>query len=177
MSNQYFNFYYDPVRQGYDSDSWITTLGSPVVESNVLKLDQAGAIHTYNLLRGDFVFNAKVSAPAAGDDTKLGLFFPGKGAYAYFWVENDTFFLKTSLDGVTVNTISLDWDPAWSDEYVEYRIKWEAGTATFYINGQFKGVISDLSVSGDPMSLYVYSNSTTPAYIKYIEAKGVQSLI
>jgi len=175
MSNQYFNFSYDPIRQGYDSTTWNTILGVPVVAAGKLSIANAGIIHYADILRGDFIFNVNISAPAAGDDIKIGLIEYNKDAYLYFKIEDDVFTAETS-NGVDTNSISLTWDSSWDNTDTEFRIKWEAGDVTFFIGGQFKATLSDITIPGDPLSLYVYSDSTNPLLLKYIDAKDIQSM-
>ena len=184
MSNQYFNFYYDPVRQGYDANTWNTVLGAPVVNSNQLKFQNSGAIHFADILRGDSVFNINISAPAAGDDIKVGFIEANKGEFAYFKVADDVLTAET-YDGVTTKSIVIDWDGDWSLTNTEFGIKWEAGMVIFSIGGAIKATVSTNSlldvpksiVPSDPMNLYVYSDSTNPLLLKYINIKGIQSLM
>ena len=184
MSNQYFNFYYDPVRQGYDANTWNTTLGAPIVASNQLKFQNAGAIHFADILRGEVTFNINISAPVAGDDIKLGLVEANKGEFAYFNVTDDVLTAQTS-DGTTTYSVVIDWDTDWSATNTEFKIKWEAGLVTFSVGGNIKATISTSSTLGvpvsvvpsDPLNIYVFSDCTDPLLLKYVDVKGVQSLM
>lgn len=182
MANQYFNFYYDAVRQGYDTNTWTTLSGAPVVAANQLKLDGAGILHFADLLRGDASFSVSMAAPAAGDDAKIGLTEYNKGAYLYFKVADDVLTAECS-DGTTIKSVVIPWVADWTDTDTVFRIKWEAGMATFFIGGQLKVTMNDLSVldipdtviPGDPMSLYIFNNSAAPLLINYIEVLAIQS--
>jgi len=184
MSNQYFNFAYDPVRQGYDSNTWNTILGVPVVINNQLSLEKAEIIHYADLLRGDAIFNISMSAPAVGDDVKIGFSEEISGSISYFRVIDDVLEAVVS-NGTTLKTQVIDWDTTWSNTNIEFRVWWEAGSVKFYIEGQLManfGEISTLDVPiitipNVPMSLYLYNDSADPLSVKYITVKGVQSLV
>ena len=180
MANQYFNFYYDAVRQGYDSNTWNTLLGVPVVLSNQLTLTGASIMHFADILRGDAVFNINVSEPTAGDDAKIGFKEENGDIFAYFKILNDVLTAETS-NGTTVESIAITWEDIWTSTNTEFRIKWEAGAVHFYIGGQWKATIGDESdlnvpvsvVPGTPMSLYLYNDSNDPLKLKYISIKGI----
>lgn len=176
MSNQYFNLYYSPARQGFDSSTWRTLLGAPLVTSNRLVLNDAAIIHYGDILRGDAVFNINIPAPAVGADRKFGFYLPGKEAYAYFNISGVALTASCS-NGTTTTNSSITWQSAWTDTNTEFRIKWEAGTATFFVGGIQQAIIQDISVSGDPMSLYVSNNSNDSLFLSYITAKTIQSYI
>lgn len=184
MSNQLFNFYYDPIRQGYDSNTWSTLIGAPVVVGNKLSLDGAGILHFADLLRGDVTFNINMATPQAGDDVKIGLTEYNKGAFLYFKVADDILTAESS-DGTTTYSVAIDWNTDWNGADTEFRIKWEAGTASFSIGGNIKATLSETitldipitAIPGDPMSLYVHNDSAGALLIKYIEVKGVESSI
>ena len=173
MANQYFNFYYDPVRQGYDTTTWTTLSGVPAIAANQLNLLNAGVIHFADLLRGEALFDVTFHAPTAGDDTKFGFFEPNKNAYLYFKIAGNVLTAEAS-DGTNTKSVVIAWDSSWTNASTDFKIKWEAGRAIFTVNGQYKTVIEDISVSGDPMSLYANSN-TTILHINYITVKSVQS--
>jgi len=176
MANQYYNIYYDPMRQGYDSSTWATLTGEPVVLGNRLKLKVASILHYGDILRGDAIFNVNIPAPAIGEDKKFGFLQFNKNSYLYFKSYNGSFTAETS-DGSTTNSIAITWQTAWSNTNTEFRVKWEAGFVSFYVGGVLQTQISDASVSGSPMSLYVADNSDNDLLLNYIEVKGIQSYI
>jgi len=176
MSNQYFNFYYDPIRQGYDTSTWKTIFGdAPVAGANKLLIaPQSSFIHYGDILRGDASINLNLPAPASGDDKKFGFAQLGKDAYIYFQIVNGAFTAETS-NGTTTNSVTIEWQTAWSDADISYRIKWEAGRAIFYVNEIEQAVIADASVSGDPLSIYVNNNSEVTMLFNHVNVKGIQS--
>ena len=59
------SFYYDPIRQGYDTNSWRTISGAPALVGSRLTLDnQAGIgaaiIHYVDFVKGEMVFDVNV---------------------------------------------------------------------------------------------------------------------
>ncbi len=177
MPNKYHNFYYDPLRQGFDSSQWRTMFGAPTVVSNQLSLANASIVHYWDLFRGGAAFNVNVAhAPTAGDNRKFGFYQPNLGACAYFSIVNDVFSANTS-DGLG-NTYSytIDWSSAWTGVNTEFKVLWGAGTARFYVNGVQSAVITDISVTGRPMSLYVANGNSDAMTVKYIDVQGVQTL-
>lgn len=184
MSNQYFNFYYDPVRQGYDLNTWKTLLGIPAVVGNQLTLANAGVIHFADILRGEATFNINISTPVAGDDIKVGFKEENKDEFAYFKVADDVLTAEIS-DGTTVESVAITWNTDWNLTNTEFKIKWEAGKVTFSIGGVVKAQIGEQStlnipvstVPNDPMNLYIYSDCANPLLLKYIDVKGISSLM
>lgn len=175
MSRNFYNFYYDPYRQGYDSTIWRTLWGTPSIVNNKLILNTATAIHFADVLRGQYTFSVNVpSAPSAGHSRSFGLYHPGKGAYALFDVTGSVFSVKTS-DGSNSSSTTITWDSAWTAANIEYAIRWEPGTAKFFVNGVRVATISDISVVGVPMSLYVSNNTWDDLSLAYIDCVGLQS--
>ena len=175
MSRNFYNFYYDPYRQGYDSTIWRTLWGTPTVVDNKLILNTATAIHFADVLRGQYVFRVTVpSAPSAGHSRSFGLYHPGKGAYALFDVSGAVFSVKTS-DGVNTTSTAVTWQSAWTNTSIEYTVRWEPGTVKFFVNGSFAATISDVSVVGVPMSLYASNNTWDDLAVSYIDCIGLQS--
>lgn len=176
MSNQYFNFYYDPIQQGYDNSNWRTLYGAVVVGGGRLRLNNAAILHYADILRGDASFSLNLAAPIVGIDRKFGFLQYNKNAYAYFKILNDVITCETS-NGTITNSLTIDWQLAWTNTDTEFRVQWEAGRATFYVGGISQAVINDISVTGDPMSLYIYDNSDDTFLLNYVNVKTIQSYI
>lgn len=174
MSNQYFNFYYDPVRQGYDLSSWRTLSGEPTVHNSHLDFKASGALHYGDILRGDAYFGINMPAPVAGADHKFGFIQYHKNAYLYFKVSGIVFSAEAS-DGTTTSSSVIEWQSDWTDADVEFRVLWEAGTAKFYVNGNLQATLEGVSVPGDPLSLYFANATMVSSYINYIDVKQIQS--
>lgn len=179
MSNQFFNFYYDPVRQGYDANTWSTLSGAPVVVANKLRLVNASAIHYADILRGEATFCVTMPTPVNGQDMAFGFMQYNKNAFARFRINDDQVIAEIS-NGGTDDFALCTWNTDWNNTPVEFKIKWEAGVVTFSIGGEKKWETTDrINIEGDPMSLYVYNNTAgaVPMDISYIEVKGVQNLM
>jgi hypothetical protein len=176
MSNQYYNFYYDPIRQGYDLNTWSTISGTPVVVSNQLELNSASIIHFADILRGDATFSVKIGTPVAGDVSKFGFYDLNQASGLGFEVADDVFTANSFTPEKTTTTV-LDWNTAWDGANTQYQIMWEAGRVIFKINGQVVATVSDTSVPGSALNLYLISTSVIPLSLNYINVKGVQNLI
>lgn len=176
MLSNYYNFYYDPARQGYDTTQWHTIFGTPVIAGTSIQLQNAGMVHYGDIVRGQFQFNINVpSSPTQGNSRNWGLMRINTNAYIYFAI-NDTNFTANAADGNgNVSTTPITWNTAWAGTYQQYVIRWEGGTAKFFINGTQVAVITNIAVSGDPLSLYAANATTDGMLISTFVAKGMQS--
>ena len=177
------SFYYDPIRQGYDTNSWRTISGAPAVAGSGRIVVDAGvgiagsAIHYADFLKGDISFNINVpSAPAAGDARLFGVSAPNTLAYIRFSID-DALTFQTSNGTVTTESSDVTWDSNWTGANIEFRIRWEAGTAKFYVNGSMIYEVTDESVPHGPLSLYLFDNSTTAMTVGDINVRGTQSFV
>lgn len=175
MSNQFYNFYYDPVRQGYDSNTWSTISGAPSVVSNKLTLLNASIIHFSDILRGDATFNINIATPVAGDDVSFGFYDVNQLAGIGFRITDDELFAD-SFSGSELTSVAIDWASDWNNTNTSFQVRWEAGRVDFLINGIVRANISDDSVSGNPLNLYISTDSADSLKVNYINVKGVQSL-
>lgn len=182
MSDIRTSFYYDPIRQGYDNNSWRTVTGAPAVVAGRLTVDTgvgiAGAtVHYADFLKGDISFNVNVpSAPAEGDARLFGVAALNTVAYIRFSVGAD--LTCQASDGVnTTVTSAIPWNSDWTGANVVFRIRWEAGTAKFFVDGAQVGVISDSSVPHGPMSLYLFDNSNSAMTVGDMNVRGTQSFV
>jgi len=184
MSNQFYNFNYSPIAEGFDSSTWRKLFGDVAVVNGKLQFTKAAIIHYGDILRGDAIFNINIAAPFAEGDTKFGFIQYSKNTYAYFKISGPVLTVETS-DGTTSKSIVIPWESSWTDTDTSFRINWEAGIVTFYIGGQWMASISytetdDIPVSvvpTDPMSLYISSDSTDLFLLNYITVKGIQSFL
>ena len=177
------SFYYDPIRQGYDTNSWRTLSGSPAVVSGRLVVDGgvgiAGEIiHYADFLKGDISFNVNVpSAPAAGDSRLFGVSAPNTVAYIRFSID-DTLTCQTSDGTTTTESAALEWNASlWNGANVEFRIRWEAGAAKFFINGTQVYAVSGASVPHGVLSLYMFDNSASSMTVGDVNVRGTQSFV
>lgn len=178
MSNKYTNFYYDPRREGYDTSVWRTITGGanrePTIGNNQLRFSLSSIIHFGDIWRGDITMNLNVPVPVGGARKSFGLLQLNKNAYIYFDITDTTFSAKTS-NGTNTTSVTITWQSAWSSADTDFRIKWEAGTAKFFVGGVQQAAISDISVSGDPLSFYIRNENTDLMTLKYLQAKGIQT--
>lgn len=176
MSNQYFNFYYSPQRQGFDSSSWRALFGLPIASNGELLMSNTAIVHYADLLRADAVFNFNTPAPSGGLSKKFGFLQPNKNCFAYFHISGNT-LLATCSNGTTTTTEAITWETYWTNTDTEFRVQWEAGTATFYVGGIQKAVIQDITVPGDPMSIYIANEADDVLILNYIDVKTIQSYL
>jgi len=185
MSNQYFNIAYDPAKQGYSTSTWRTIYGDVAVVNGQLQFTKAAILHYGDILRGDAVFSLNIAAPVIGDNSKFGFTQYSKGAYLYFQISNGVLTAECSNGTVSTSSAVIPWVADWTDTDTEFRIKWEAGTATFSIGGQYKVVFNDTYalevpttlIPGCPMSLYVASDAPDQLLLDYILVKNIQSYV
>lgn len=177
------SFYYDPVRSGYDTNSWRTLSGAPSVSGSGRIVVDAGtgiagsAIHYADFLKGDISFNINIpTTPAAGDSRLFGVSAPNTSAYIRFSID-DALTFQTSDGTTTTESSAVTWDNNLTGSNTEFRIRWEAGTAKFYINGALQYTVSDASVPSGPLSLYLFDNSASAMTIGDIYVRGTQSYV
>lgn len=172
------SFYYDPIRQGYDTNSWRTLSGAPaIVAGGRLSVDSGSAIHYGDILKGDISFNVNVPvAPGVNESRSFGLMAPNQSAYILFNI-GSALICRTS-DGVTsTDSGSLEWNSNWTGNNIEFRIRWEAGTAKFFIGGAQVYAITNNSVPAGPLSLYLADDSALTMSIGDMNVRGTQSFV
>ena len=184
MADNRTSFTYDPVRQGYDTNSWKTISGAPAVTGVGRFVVDAGvgttgaAVHYADFLKGDISFNVNIDSISAGGDLRrFGVATPSSSNYIYFEISNGTLTCRTSSDLSTTVSSALVWNDLWNAVNTIFRIRWEAGTAKFFVNGSQVYAISDDSVPPGTMSLYLLDNSDTAMTIGEINVKGTQSFV
>ena len=185
MSNQFFNISYDPAKQGYSTSTWRTMYGDVAIVSGQLQLTKASIIHYGDILRGDAIFSINIAAPVPGDNSRFGFTQYSKGAYLYFQIANGILTAECSNGTTSASSSPITWNSDWTDTDTEFRIKWEAGIATFYIGGVFKAVFNDTYVLEDPttlvpgcpMSIYIVSDSPDLLLLDYIIVRSIQSYV
>lgn len=176
------SFYYDPIRQGYDTNSWRTLAGAPAIAAGGrLAVDNGSdageAVHYADFLKGDISFNVNVpAAPGAGAARLFGVSAPNTSAYIRFSID-DAFTCQTSDGSNTTESSSIQWQSEWTGANIVYRIRWEPGTAKFYVNGSLIYAINDASVPSGPLSLYLADNSTSQMTVGDITVRGTQSFV
>lgn len=135
MANDRLNFYYDPIRQGYDSTLLKTITGTPTISGGAIRMNTAKFIGYADILKEDLTLNVKIpAAPTAADSRQWGLQQINIGAKAVFNITDTVFSCICVYNGVTT-TIVVPWLAAWTNTAVSYTIKWNAFSADFLING------------------------------------------
>jgi hypothetical protein len=181
MSDIRTSFAYDPIRQGYDTNSWRTTAGAPSVIGGRLFIDNgvgiAGtAVHYADFLKGDISFNVNVpAAPNAGGDVRL---FGVSASSSYIRFSIGTTLTCQTSNGITT-TVSptVIWNDNWTGANIIFRIRWEPGGAKFFVNGTQVYAVSDASVPHGTLSLYLYDNAASSMSVGTIDVRGTQSFV
>lgn len=176
MSNQYFSFYYSPIREGFDTSTWRTLFGLPIASGGKLLLNDTAIIHYGNIVRGDLTFSINVAAPGPGLSKKFGFFQPNKNSYAYFYINGNSFTAETST-GVTSTSTAITWQSAWTNTDTRFRVKWEAGQVSFYAGDVLQTTTCDSSITGLPMSIYIANESQDTLIFNYVDARSIQSYL
>jgi hypothetical protein len=150
------NFVYDPYRQGYDTNLWQTLIGTPVDTGGRIIFNSAAAIHYGDILKGDINFDFYL--PDADNDCVFGLYQMTKKAYLVFSFSGGRLRIAAS-DGTT-SSISGDItvESTWLNTNTNYRIRWESGSARFYVNDTQVGILTGDSIPRCTLSLYVFNS-------------------
>ena len=175
-----FNFNYDPIRQGYDTNTWRTLVGTPDISASGRLLIDDGTggsvIHYTDFVKGEVNLNVNIpSSPAAGDSRYFGMSSPNGAKYIKFSVgENLT--CETADKGNVTSSDTLEWNTDWNGVDLDFKIVWEASRAKFYIEGVMVYEVCDDSVPYGPLSLSLFDNSNTVMTVGDMSVKGTQSI-
>lgn len=148
-----------------------------------LNLNQAAIIQYADLLKGDLTFRLVIpTSPAAGHSRRWGFYAVNKESGVYFEVSGAT-FQATVRDGIngTSSSVALTWNDDWANAETTFRVRWEAGLATFYINGAKVTTIAlddeNVVLASSPLSIYIENLTTDEMLTANIDAVGVQSYL
>ena len=126
---------------GFASTSWVTD--GDVVD-NVLRLHSDDiAYYRADVFRGEIRMELMLPAPTEGMLRYMGLMSPATGSAmgAYFEVNGENFTARLKSGGETISE-TITWDDAWTDTFVEYSIRWEAGQVRFFVNDNRVAVLA-----------------------------------
>lgn len=171
------SFSYDPSRQGYDTNLWKTVNGTPTISGGRLYLLNSGIEHYADLLKGEISFNVNVpDAPGGNDGRLFGVRNLASGAFILFSIGG--FLSGTTCNG-TSTTVSdpAVWDSSWTGANVNFKIRWEPGTAKFFVNGTQIACITDDTVPYGPLALFAQDSSGSGMTIGSISGNGIQSYV
>lgn len=180
------SFSYDPAQQGYDTNTWTTIAGAPAVAADRLSVDTGSgrglAIHYVDCVKGEIKFNVKIPvAPGVDANRFFGVSNGLATKYICFAINNDLTCQTRNVlpDGSVVESESsaIQWNSDWTNaaDGIEFGIRWEAGTAKFFIDGTQVYAISDASIPYGPLSLYIADESGSPMTFGTIEVLGTNS--
>jgi len=182
------NFYYDPVRQGVGKSVWNWYSATPYQNGGYLVLLDGAGVMYYDLGKGcvSFVLNVPHN-PTDFSTRQWGL--KAGDDYVLFDVSGGTFQAKaaSTIGSVTASKV-IAWDNTnWTGADVTFMIRWEAGMATFYINGVVYAVLSDVSLTTGPilpspipcgpLSPFINNTGGDLFMIESVVGQGLQTLI
>lgn len=169
------NFYYDPYRQGYDTNEWRTLAGTVISNVNRLEVVSGAISHYFDILKGDITFNINAQTNPTSLNSIVGLYQPMKGAYVAF-VFNGSLTAAVSDGTNSTSSAAITWDPNWTAQNLDFRIMWEQGLVKFYIQTTCVATIAGDYIPHGPLSLYVYDKSTIPLSIGSINVLGAHDI-
>jgi len=165
------NFSYDPARQGYDTNQWVSTMGGTVTATaGRLVLSHSIIVNSGDMLKGDVTFNATFASNLS--TASVGLYKLGRGAYLLFKLTGGSLYAAAS-DGVTSSSTLTGWDSNWNATNIVLRIRWESGTARFYINDVCIATLAGDSIPREDLALFLYDSSATSSTFGAIEVKAI----
>lgn len=174
------NFFYSPVRQGYDASSWKTLSGAPAIASTRLVVNSGGnadIIHYTDFMGGEITFNLNMPAPGANTGRFIGL-SNGNVPASKIGFDIATNMVCTTTNGVTsTSSATILWDSAWTTTNTEFKIKRESGIVKFYVAGTLVYQVANTTLPTGPMALYLLDTSTAGMTVGTISVKGAEGLV
>lgn len=180
------SFTYDPVQQGYDTNTWATIAGAPAVAAGRLKVDsgagRGAAIHYVDCVKGELKFNVNIPVAPGVDANRYFGVSNGLGTKYIRFAVNDNLSCQTQnilSDGtvVTSESSTVVWNSDWTNvtDGIDFTIRWEAGTAKFFVDGSQIYAVTDASIPYGPLSIYISDESGTAMTFGVIEMLGTNS--
>jgi len=170
------NFYYDPIRQGTGKGVWNWYSGTPFQTGGYLTILNARGVMYYDCGKGCLSFTLNIPNDPSEEDRQWG--FKASSDYVLFDISNNALHAQTnSIVGQKTTSVTIPWDTAWTGADVTFMIRWEAGIATFYINGIVRAQISDSSIPCGPMSPYIFSDGGDLFLLQSVVGQGLQTLV
>ena len=170
------NFYYDPIRSGYTTASFVTTKGTPAVSTTYLRFNAASAVHVGNIYKCDMSIKAIIPAvPTTGDVRFIGFSNLGLGAKIGFDITDDVFSaVATDIKGNTTSKF-IDFDADWAAAETIYEIRWIGVEVYFLVNGQQLAKFNDVAVPKTSLSLFIDNENSDNMDISGVDFKDIES--
>lgn len=173
------SFYYDPQRQGYDTNLWKTLDGNPIISGNNLILNSSSIVHYADMYQARIVFDMIFpTLPTVGDIRFVGLAQLSPDLRVGFFFEDNAVFAQSQSDTGTTN-VPLEWNDAWVSTPIKLEIRWRGFEAKFYIEGIKVATINalDNGLVYRPTSLYIQNQNADNLEIVAINALDITKLI
>jgi hypothetical protein len=178
MANDRINFYYDPIRQGLDTTLWKVLSGTPSAGATAITVNAASMIGYADIFKGEITMKLTIPvAPTAGDTRIWGLRQMAANCGLTFEIDGETFScVADNIDGVS-EEVEVTWNTAWTNQEVDWTIKWTGFSAEFLVNGVQIAFINAAGVPKVPLSIYLRNDNADDMDLAYIEAINVQGYV
>ena len=178
MSQDFSNFYYDPSRQGFDTNLWKVVSGAPAVVAPNLVINNAAIIYYGDLFRCDMTLNLNIpTVPIAGASRFFGLSQINKGCYMAFVIDGAVFKAVVFDANGNTNSTVITFEPTWANDFVDYKITWDGAFASFYVDGTLKARFDDISVPNFPLSPYIANANVDAMKLNNMQIMSAQTYI
>lgn len=173
----YTSFYYDPQRQGYDTDLWKSITSAPTISSNKLRFNAATAIQYADCTKGIFEFKMTVpAAPTTGDVRQFGLMSLNRSMYAVFDITDDVFSVKTKDALGSTKSTTITWDSTWTNAAISFTIQWIGFDVVFKVNNRRMARHEEKTPTG-PVSAYIKNGNSDNMDMTYLEGKNIEAYV
>lgn len=139
INNENKSHVYDPSIVGLPASKYKTISGTPSAATGDLNFNSSEicGLAYYKFL--DIAFYLTIpTAPTAGHSRAWGLkSLAGGNKGRIEFVVDGADFKATAYDndGTEIDTVIIPWDSDWTNENIEYKIRWTDGVIQFYVNG------------------------------------------
>lgn len=170
------NFYYDPVKQGYEATTFKTLSGSPAISGSALRLTASAALHLGDIYKCDLIVHAIIpTVPTAGDDRFIGFSDVTMGAELGFEIAGEVLSAVAKDTAGNTTAIIIPFQPEWEDVSTAYSIAWRGPQAIFSVNGQRVAKLTDIAVPKTPMSVVIDNQNADNFDVIGIEFKNIET--
>lgn len=173
------SFYYDPQRQGYDTNLWKTVTGTPAESGGYLVFNNAAAVGYDDIFKARVIYSINVPvAPTIGDVRFFGFGQLAGNIRVGFDITDDVISAKCSK-GSAVTLVNITWKAGWTNAVVDFEVRWQGFEVKFFINGVKYATINanDLGLVYEPISLYVKNTNADNLKIANISVLDIKSII
>lgn len=171
------NFYYDPVKQGYETTTFKTLGGVPAINGSILRLTSASTVHLADLYKCDMTIEMIVPvAPTAGHSRFFGFSNLALGSSLGFDITGLVFSAVATDNNGNTTSVVIPFVADWAAVKTSYTIQWRGPQAIFLVNGQRVAKLTDLAVPKNAMSLYLSNQVADNMDVSGIDFKNIETM-